>query len=165
LPRGLESSRHVRSSIAYVRAREWWLACNGMLDPCPGSDNIPCSPFHSWHKCMFALAASVFLCCIPAVKALFRIEMTPFHQVLPHSCGGARWNPKCGRRVSSFPCISDGRLAHVSIARSLGCGVSCGYVALCLYLPHNKRSTLHANDRRCRFDWVLAARIMRQRRR
>lgn len=34
----------VCSGIAYVRAREWRLACMGMLDPCSGSDDIPCAP-------------------------------------------------------------------------------------------------------------------------
>lgn len=49
LRRCLKASRGsewLPSSFGYCgrNVREWWLACNGMLDPCLGSDSMPSSP-------------------------------------------------------------------------------------------------------------------------
>lgn len=43
---GLAIVRLACLGIAYEQVREWCLACEGLSDPCSGSDGIPPSPLH-----------------------------------------------------------------------------------------------------------------------
>ena len=63
--------------LAYVTAREWHTACIGWLDPCFGSDVLPCKPVQCWTKCDVCLGRAFgFLCCVPTVMATF-VEFVP----------------------------------------------------------------------------------------
>jgi hypothetical protein len=46
-------------------AHEWCLACDGLLVPCSGSDNISSWPIHLVGNGYQSLAMTGFLCCIP----------------------------------------------------------------------------------------------------
>jgi len=125
------------------------------------------SLFSCWLKCVLALAAVGFLYCIPIARALNRLKTSHFRLVLGLFRGrGAGWTTK------QLPCPSSrtsshvfGLLAHGIVLDLLDAENRVGTRPPASICPETKRSTLRANDDRCRSDRVLVARITRRRRR
>jgi hypothetical protein len=87
----------------YVLVREWCLACDGLLDPCSGSDNIPSSPLQLLDQELLFLAASSFLCCIPLRRHFVGLNRTRSSKRCSLTVMWREVDPKSDCRVSTFP--------------------------------------------------------------
>ena len=142
--------------------REWRLACMGMSDPCLGSDDVAGSPLQlvaqvrpslgrSWFPALHTYYEGIRL----AKTSHFRLALWP----VGLRCGVDLEAPA----VFHFPCVdgASGLLAHGSLLDLSDAEKLAGTrppVSIC---PETKRSTLRANDDRCRFGRALASRLMR----
>ncbi|KAK4412158.1 hypothetical protein Salat_2962000 [Sesamum alatum] len=119
----------------------------GVLDPCSGSDDIPCKPLQLSAQVPSCLGRSRFPVLNTYREGILLSRTSRFRLALRLS-GPWRGVDLEAPAVSHVPCALErarvvGPLRGCSISR---CGIHGGYEAPGLYLPRNKRSTLRAND-------------------
>ncbi|KAK4412143.1 hypothetical protein Salat_2960500 [Sesamum alatum] len=98
----------------------------GVLDPCSGSDDIPCKPLQLSAQVPSCLGRSRFPVLIPIEKASTNCPERPVSALRCASRGrGAGWtskHPLCPTSRARSNVL--GLLAHCVVARSLGCGIT-----------------------------------------
>jgi len=103
-PSRVDDQGLVRSGIVYGRAREWWLACMGTLDPCSGSDDVSCLPLqllvrvHVWlGRCWFPVLRTHF-------EGSQSTKISPFPPCAAPRGVVVRGGPRSVRRVPLTAC-------------------------------------------------------------
>ena len=155
----------LRSGIVYGRCVSGgWLVWARWI-PARAATSCLASLFSRLSKCVLALAVLGFLCWVPIARAFSRLK-TSLSALCCASWGcGAGWtskHPSCS--TSRAPSNAFGLLAHGVVLGLSDAENPVGTRPLAPICPETKRSTLRANDVRCRFVRVPAAWVMRCRR-